>query len=43
MGLDEPQLIFFAARSSVENKKSQGGASPKEVEKQIQFWKKQLG
>ena len=31
---------LLVARSSIQNKKSQGGTSPKEVEKQINFWKK---
>ena len=33
---------LLTARSSIQNKKSQGGTSPKEVEKQIKFWKKIL-
>ncbi len=33
---------LLTARSSIQNKKSQGSTSPKEVEKQIDFWKKAL-
>jgi argininosuccinate lyase len=33
---------LLTARSSIQNKKSQGSTSPKEVEKQINFWKKVL-
>ncbi|MHB8905260.1 MAG: argininosuccinate lyase [Melioribacteraceae bacterium] len=33
---------LLTARSSIQNKKSLGGTSPKEVEKQINFWKKVL-
>ncbi len=33
---------LLTSRSSVENKKSLGSTSSKEVEKQIQFWKKKL-
>jgi len=33
---------LLTARSSIQNKKSQGGTSPKEVEKQIKFWEKIL-
>ncbi|MCX6169698.1 MAG: argininosuccinate lyase [Ignavibacteriales bacterium] len=33
---------LLTARSSIRNKKSQGGTSPKEVEKQIRFWQKVL-
>ena len=33
---------LLTARTSVQNKKSQGSTSPKEVEKQILFWKKKL-
>ncbi|MEW6702817.1 MAG: argininosuccinate lyase [Bacteroidota bacterium] len=33
---------LLTARVSIQNKKSQGSTSPKEVEKQIRFWKKEL-
>lgn len=33
---------YLTARSSVENRKSSGSTSPKEVEKQLSFWKKKL-
>lgn len=34
---------LLTARTSVQNKKSQGSTSPKEVEKQIDYWKINLG
>lgn len=39
---EEDIFKLLTARSSVQNKKSQGGTSPKEVEKQINFWLKAL-
>lgn len=39
---EEDIFKLLTARVSVQNKKSQGSTSPKEVEKQIQFWKKKL-
>lgn len=35
-------FALLTARASVQNKESQGSTSPKEVEKQISFWKKTL-
>ncbi len=39
---DKDVFKLLTARSSVQNKKSQGSTSPAEVEKQIKFWKKRL-
>ncbi|MCL6098887.1 MAG: argininosuccinate lyase [Bacteroidetes bacterium] len=39
---DKDIFKLLTARSSVQNKKSQGSTSPQEVEKQLRFWKKKL-
>lgn len=39
---EEDIFELLTARKSIENKLSQGSTSPKEVEKQIQYWKKNI-
>ena len=39
---DKDIIKILTARASVESKKSSGSTSPKEVEKQISYWKKDL-
>ena len=39
---DKDIFKLLTARSSVQNKRSQGSTSPQEVEKQLRFWKKKI-